>query len=286
MVTTRQQFLDENATRKLPVLDYAIGVASGAVLAGELGTDKLRFYDVLGQPVNQAFRVCALATRRGVSNLVDAATWEGVKTPGRRPHGHRDRRGRARRRQASPLQARRVARPVQGPFHPSRRAGRRASRGRRSALVETVERRARPRRRRRDGQAGAGRAGAGATGVVGQVRDPGVGRGGRRRRGDGVRHRDRRRRAGRSADAAAGGRRRCWPRSRQKGATVGRRRRGRYLRDLQRRLGAARGRRSVQGRARSSSPSCASPTDWAARPTSSSRASRPTSRRRSSPPST
>jgi adenylate cyclase len=84
-VSTRQKFLDENVTRKLPVLDYAMGAASGAVLAGELGTDKLRFYDVLGQPVNQAFRICALATRRGVSNLIDAATWEGVKTPGRRP---------------------------------------------------------------------------------------------------------------------------------------------------------------------------------------------------------
>ena len=84
-LTTKQQFLDENAQKRLPVLDYAMGVASGTVLAGELGTDKLRFYDVLGQPVNQAFRVCALATRRGVSNLVDAATWEGVKTPGRRP---------------------------------------------------------------------------------------------------------------------------------------------------------------------------------------------------------
>ena len=85
MVKSRQAFLDDNVTRKLPVLDYAIGAASGAVLAGELGTDKLRFYDVLGQPVNQAFRVCALATRRTVSNLVDAATWEGVKTQGRRP---------------------------------------------------------------------------------------------------------------------------------------------------------------------------------------------------------
>ena len=85
MVKSRQQFLDENVTRKLPVLDYAVGAGSGAVLAGELGTDKLRFYDVLGQAVNHAFRVCALATRRGVSNLVDAATWEGVKTPGRRP---------------------------------------------------------------------------------------------------------------------------------------------------------------------------------------------------------
>jgi adenylate cyclase len=85
MVKTRQKFLDENVAQKLPVLDYAIGAASGTVLAGELGTDKLRFYDVLGQPVNQAFRVCALATRRSVSNLVDAATWEGTKTPGRRP---------------------------------------------------------------------------------------------------------------------------------------------------------------------------------------------------------
>jgi adenylate cyclase len=82
----KQQFLDENAQRRLPVLDYAMGVASGLVLAGELGTEKLRFYDVLGQPVNQAFRITALATRRAVGNLVAAETWEGVKTPGRRPN--------------------------------------------------------------------------------------------------------------------------------------------------------------------------------------------------------
>jgi adenylate cyclase len=85
LTTTRQGFLDENVTRRLPVLDYSVGAASGPVLAGELGTEKLRFYDVLGQAVNQAFRVCALANRRGVPNLVDAATYEGVKTPGRRP---------------------------------------------------------------------------------------------------------------------------------------------------------------------------------------------------------
>jgi adenylate cyclase len=84
-VASRQAFLDENVGRRLPVLDYCVGVASGPVLAGELGTDKLRFYDVLGQPVTQAFRITALATRRAVSNLVDAGTWEGVKTQGRRP---------------------------------------------------------------------------------------------------------------------------------------------------------------------------------------------------------
>ena len=81
----KQQFLDENVQRKLPMLDYAMGVASGTVLAGELGTEKLRFYDVLGQPVNHAFRITALATRRGISNLIAADTWENVKTPGRRP---------------------------------------------------------------------------------------------------------------------------------------------------------------------------------------------------------
>jgi adenylate cyclase len=84
-MTAKQQFLDENAQRRLPVLDYAMGVASGLVLAGELGTEKLRFYDVLGQPVSQAFRITALATRRGVGNLIAAETWEGVKTQGRRP---------------------------------------------------------------------------------------------------------------------------------------------------------------------------------------------------------
>jgi class 3 adenylate cyclase len=60
------------------VLDYAFGAASGSILAGELGTEKLRFYDVLGAPVNHAFRLTALATRRGVTNLVAAETYEGA----------------------------------------------------------------------------------------------------------------------------------------------------------------------------------------------------------------
>ncbi|HEY7957181.1 MAG: adenylate/guanylate cyclase domain-containing protein [Polyangia bacterium] len=76
LVGSRQAFLDENVGLKLPVLDYAIGAASGHLLAGELGTDKLRFYDVLGQPVNQAFRLTGLATRRGVTNLIAADTYE------------------------------------------------------------------------------------------------------------------------------------------------------------------------------------------------------------------
>jgi adenylate cyclase len=84
-VSGRQPFLDENATRRLPVLDYNIGVASGAILAGELGTEKLRFYDILGTAVNNAFRITSLAARRGVTNLVDADTYEGIRDPNARP---------------------------------------------------------------------------------------------------------------------------------------------------------------------------------------------------------
>ncbi len=85
LVHGRQAFLDENAGMHLPLLDYSIGAASGTVLAGELGTEKLRFYDVLGQSVNHAFRLTALAGRRGVSNLIDAATIEGTNAAERPP---------------------------------------------------------------------------------------------------------------------------------------------------------------------------------------------------------
>lgn len=76
LLSARPVFLEGNAERKLPLLDYSLGAASGTVLAGELGTEKLHFWDVLGQPVTRAFRLCALGTRRAVSNLVDADTWE------------------------------------------------------------------------------------------------------------------------------------------------------------------------------------------------------------------
>ena len=85
LVKNRQAFLDENAAMKLPVLDYSMGAASGTVLAGELGTEKLRFYDVLGQAVNHAFRLTALAGRRGVPDLIDAATIESTNAADRPP---------------------------------------------------------------------------------------------------------------------------------------------------------------------------------------------------------
>lgn len=84
---TRGEFLDENRKRKLPVVDYGLAASSGTVLAGELGTEKSRFYDILGRPVNLAFGINRFASMRGVSNLVDAATFEGVKDASKRPKG-------------------------------------------------------------------------------------------------------------------------------------------------------------------------------------------------------
>jgi adenylate cyclase len=81
---SRESWLAENTARNMPVLDYSIGVASGEVLSGDVGTAKLRFYDVLGEPVNVAFRLVGVATDRHVSHLITAECYEHAKT---RPPG-------------------------------------------------------------------------------------------------------------------------------------------------------------------------------------------------------
>jgi len=80
----REAWLAENAKREMPVLDYAIGIASGHVLAGDVGTSKLRNYDVLGEPVNIAFRLVGVATDRHLSHVVTADAYEHART---RPPG-------------------------------------------------------------------------------------------------------------------------------------------------------------------------------------------------------
>jgi adenylate cyclase len=80
----REAWLADNAKRDMPVLDYSIGVSSGEVLAGDVGTSKLRNYDVLGEPVNIAFRLVGVATDRHLSHVVTADAYEHAKT---RPPG-------------------------------------------------------------------------------------------------------------------------------------------------------------------------------------------------------
>jgi adenylate cyclase len=78
---SRDAWLKESADGSRPLLDYTIGATSGQVLAGDVGIPKLRSYDVLGRPVNFAFRLCALAAARGVTHLVTASVYEGAKMP-------------------------------------------------------------------------------------------------------------------------------------------------------------------------------------------------------------
>jgi adenylate cyclase len=77
----REAWLAEGADAGRPLLDYTVGAAAGPVLAGDVGIPKLRSYDVLGRPVNFAFRLCTLAVARGVTHLVTAAVFEGAQDP-------------------------------------------------------------------------------------------------------------------------------------------------------------------------------------------------------------
>jgi len=73
-------WLADNASRSLPVMEYTAGVATGSVLAGDVGTARLRFWDILGEPVKLAQQLSHLAADRNMSHLVAASTFEAVKS--------------------------------------------------------------------------------------------------------------------------------------------------------------------------------------------------------------
>ena len=62
--------------RRHPDLDAGIGVASGTVVAGNIGSAQRYEYTVIGDPVNVASRLCTLAKRAPGRVLVDAASVE------------------------------------------------------------------------------------------------------------------------------------------------------------------------------------------------------------------
>jgi adenylate cyclase len=84
-------WLDKTRAEGLPVLDYGVTGASGAVLAGQLGTDRHRSFDVIGEPVNVAFKLLPFATARQVDHLLamtapdhPAVEVEGIELGGKR----------------------------------------------------------------------------------------------------------------------------------------------------------------------------------------------------------
>jgi class 3 adenylate cyclase len=71
---TADAWLAENEKMGLPVMEYSSGLASGSVLFGELGTDRQRAHDALGQPVMLAIRLARLASERDTPHLISAST--------------------------------------------------------------------------------------------------------------------------------------------------------------------------------------------------------------------
>ena len=56
--------LDERLRRELPQFGVGIGVSAGPALAGNVGAEHRLEYTVIGDPVNEAARLCELAKRR------------------------------------------------------------------------------------------------------------------------------------------------------------------------------------------------------------------------------
>ena len=65
-----QQGVDEG----FPVLDYSVAAATGPVLVGHIGTDRLKQFDVLGEVVNIAKKLTGVATARNMDHLVTNET--------------------------------------------------------------------------------------------------------------------------------------------------------------------------------------------------------------------
>ena len=66
----RADFIARCRADGLPELDHAVAVAYGPVLAGQIGTERHKSFDVLGEPVNAAFKLAAAAQARNVDHLI------------------------------------------------------------------------------------------------------------------------------------------------------------------------------------------------------------------------
>jgi len=97
--------------RRHPDLDVGIGVASGTVVAGNVGSPHRYEYTVIGDPVNVAARLCELAKTAPGRVLVDSAS---VEAAGPEERSHWESRGEVE------LRGRQRTATVYAPLQPSR----------------------------------------------------------------------------------------------------------------------------------------------------------------------
>ncbi|MFH0902435.1 MAG: adenylate/guanylate cyclase domain-containing protein [Pseudomonadota bacterium] len=74
----RCSWVQQGIDRGLPPLDYSLAIASGPVLAGQIGTDRLRSFDILGQATVTALKLATVATARSCGHLIAGDTVSGA----------------------------------------------------------------------------------------------------------------------------------------------------------------------------------------------------------------
>lgn len=79
MLTALGPLNAELRRRGLPELQMGLGLNTGWVCVGELGSDSRRSYSVIGDPVNLAARIEGLTRRLGIDLLVGEATYQAAR---------------------------------------------------------------------------------------------------------------------------------------------------------------------------------------------------------------
>ncbi|MBI4512379.1 MAG: adenylate/guanylate cyclase domain-containing protein [Deltaproteobacteria bacterium] len=64
-----------------PLLDYSVAAATGPVLVGQIGTERLKFFDVLGEPASIVRKLTVVCTLRNVEHLVTSETLDFADKP-------------------------------------------------------------------------------------------------------------------------------------------------------------------------------------------------------------